>query len=178
MNRRITFAVVGTPAPKGSKSSFVPINKHTGQPFRRPNGGIVVSTVDGNAPAVKAWHGDVALAAREAMHGLPMFVGNPLGVAVVFRLVRPAGHFGKRGLKPTAPRFPSVKPDLDKLLRATMDPLEGIVFDGDSRIARFEVTKVYCAPGEVAGADITVELLEAPAELADASQPALALVGA
>lgn len=178
MQRSISFSVVGTPAPKGSKSSFVPINKLTGQPFRRPNGGIVVSTVDGNKPAVKAWHADVAIAAKTAMEGLPMFVGSALRVCAVFRLVRPAGHYGKKGLKPSAPRYPSVKPDLDKILRATMDPLEGVVFDGDSRIARFEVTKVYCAPGEVAGADILVELLEAPAELADDVQPALALGGA
>lgn len=175
---RITLHVDGTPAPKGSKSSFVPINKLTGQPFRRPNGGIVVNTVDGNKPAVKAWSACVAAAAREVMQREAKLVNAALAVSVVFRLQRPPGHYGVRGLKPSAPMYPAVKPDLDKLVRATMDPLEGLVYDGDSRIVRMVADKVYCAHGEAAGADITIELREAPAVRADDVQPGLALGGA
>lgn len=152
MTQAISFRVDGTPAPKGSKKFLL----------RRGNGQPII--IDGNSKAVKSWSADVAGAARTAMAQMPMFSGRALQVVIVFRLVRPAGHFGKAGLKRSAPAFPQVKPDLDKLLRATMDPLEGVVYDGDSRIVAFDARKVYAGPGEVAGADITVEVVGQPVE--------------
>lgn len=169
MVREISLEVVGTPKPKGSPK--VVTRGRGGVPLPYPR-------VLPDSPETASWAAEVGLAARAAMAELPMFVGQALLVRVVFRLVRPAGHFGKRGLKPSAPEYPATKPDLDKLLRNTMDPLEGVVFDGDSRIVAFDARKVYCEPGEVAGALITVELLEAPAEQRADSQPQLALGGA
>lgn len=168
---RITLHVDGTPAPKGSPK--VVTRGRGGVPLPYPR-------VLADSPATRSWAAEVASAAREhmALELGAMFVGVALSVTVVFRLVRPAGHYGKSGLRPAAPRYPATKPDLDKLIRATMDPLEGVVYDGDSRIVHFDARKVYCAPGEVAGADITIELAEAPAVRADATQPALAFGGA
>jgi Holliday junction resolvase RusA-like endonuclease len=164
MIREVAFRVDGTPAPKGSMRAFT-------VPLR--NGGVGARVIPDNRPQARSWSADVADAARSAMAQAPMFAGVALMVRIVFRLVRPAGHFGKTGLKRSAPVFPSVKPDLDKLLRATMDPLEGVVYDGDSRIVAFDARKVYTAPGEVAGADITVQQLVAERWVDE--QPVLAL---
>jgi Holliday junction resolvase RusA-like endonuclease len=168
MTRTISLEVLGTPKPKGSPK--VVTRGRGGKPLPFPR-------VLHDSPESASWAAEVGLAARRAMHEQPMFTGHALMVRVVFRLVRPAGHYGKRGLLPSAPRFPATKPDLDKLIRNTMDPLEGVVFDGDSRIAAYDARKVYCEAGEPAGADITVELLEAPAEQHTASQPSLLALG-
>lgn len=168
MQRSITVNVFGTPKAKGSPKVVT-----------RGRGGVVLPfpRVLHDTPESASWASEVGQAAVMVVQrtGAAMFVDRALIVRVTFRLIRPAGHFGKKGLKPSAPAYPHTKPDLDKLLRNTMDPLEGVVFDGDSRIAAFDARKVYCEPGEGPGATITVELLEPPAERADVSQPALAL---
>jgi crossover junction endodeoxyribonuclease RusA len=86
----------------------------------------------------------------------PPFVDVPLRISIQFRLSRPAGHYGKKGIKPKAPPWPSKKPDLDKLLRSTKDSLKGIVYDDDSRIVRVDAEKIYAAVGNE-GATIVVE---------------------
>lgn len=173
---RIEIGVVGTPRPKGSRKSFA-IRRKDGSFVTRPNGSPVIASVEDN-PNTKEWAASVSLAAQEAMRGLPMFVGQALRVTVEYRFVRPASHFGKRGLRPGAPAHHIVKPDRDKLDRALGDALkEAQVYDDDSRISEGTSRKRYCAHGEVAGADIIVELAEAPAVRATAEQPVLALGG-
>lgn len=175
MQRSISFTVIGTPAPKGSRKSFA-IRRGDGSFVTRPNGSPVIASVEDN-PNTKAWSALVAQAAQQAMQGCPMFIKQALRVTVVYRFVRPAGHFGVRGLKPSAPRHHTVKPDIDKLDRALRDALrEGQVYDDDARIAAGSSMKEYCAHGELPGAFVTVELLEAPAEL-ELDHPQLALGG-
>lgn len=142
LREHVRVDVTGHPAPKGSKRAFV-------------RGGKAV-LVDDNSEAKRAWHQDVADAAVTAMKRCEKLVIVPVAVAVEFRLRRPAGHYGKRGLRPSAPAWPAVKPDLDKLVRCTMDPLEGLVFDGDSRIVSIDARKRYCEDGEAEGAVIAI----------------------
>jgi Holliday junction resolvase RusA-like endonuclease len=82
-------------------------------------------------------------------------VCGAIAVELIFRMARPAGHWGKKGLRPKAPYWPATKPDADKLARATLDSLTGILFDDDSRIVELSVLKRYAAPGQE-GASITV----------------------
>lgn len=136
MSDPVTMYVRGTPAPKGS---FRVITRaRGGAPLAAPR-------VLKDSPRTDAWHALVKDAAVAAMADMrrQVFAGIPLFANITFFLVRPNGHYGKRGLRPTAPRYPAVKPDLDKLVRATLDPLEGVVFDGDSRIVRLIADKVY-----------------------------------
>ena len=91
----VTFTVLGQPQTAGSKQSFVPLHKKTKEPFRRPNGGIVVSTVDDN-PKSKGWKKIVAKAAKEAHTG-PLLTG-PLVATFRFFRPRPKNHFAKFGL--------------------------------------------------------------------------------
>jgi Holliday junction resolvase RusA-like endonuclease len=145
MDAMIAIDVTGTPAPKGSKKAFV--NHATGR----------VVVMDDNHASKKAWHAAVYAAAFQATRGgRSPYRDQPLAIRLTFYLARPKGHYAKRGgLKPSAPRYPSVKPDIDKLARATIDPLEGIVFDGDSRIVVLHASKCYADQGE-AGVSIKV----------------------
>ena len=145
----IEIDVLGTPAPKGSNRAMV----RGGRAVFVPGGSKV------NQAKLKSWDACVRADALEKLGPLlsgPVFVGVPLAVTIIFRLARPAGHWSKRhGLKPSAPQFPAVKPDIDKVTRATLDSLSGLVFDDDARIVELVVRKRYAEPGRE-GAAISV----------------------
>jgi Holliday junction resolvase RusA-like endonuclease len=144
----VSFDVLGMPTPKGSSRA---IATKTGRAVLVPSGSDLNKsrrqTWDANVRAAAA----IAVGEREA----PPFVQTAIGVWITFRLARPAGHWGKNGLKPSAPRWPIPKPDLDKLARSTLDALIGVVFDDDSRIVHQTIYKVYAEPGQE-GATITI----------------------
>lgn len=149
----IRFDVIGTPAPKGSPK--VVTKGRGGKPLPFPR-------VLADSEKTKTWAHEVANQAQIAMVGYRPFAGRPLLVDVTFRFVRPAGHFHRKTgeLLPKAPRFPAVKPDIDKLVRNTLDPMHGLVFDDDSRVIEMHAHKVYALPGEAPGARIVVHALE------------------
>lgn len=125
----ISFTVTGIPAPQGSK-------RHIG------NGVLIESS-----KRVKPWRADIREAAISSMIGRTPLSG-PLDVNLTFRLLRPKGHFGAKGLRPSAPTFPAVRPDLDKLTRAALDAIKGVVYADDSQVVRIDVAKVYAdVPG-------------------------------
>lgn len=126
---------------------------------------VIASGSTANQRALKSWDSAVREAAAQAVGACdaPPFVGVALRLEIEFRMARPAGHWGSGKhagtLKPSAPRFPAVKPDSSKLLRATEDSLIGVVFDDDSRIVDTHIRKVYARPGE-AGATIIVAAID------------------
>lgn len=152
----IVLEVLGTPAPKGSGRAML----IGGKARHVPSGS------NANRDQLRSWDANVREAAQRALEAppydtlpetVPLFVQAPLAVVIEFRLMRPAGHWAKRGgLKPGAPPAPATKPDADKLARSTLDALHGAVFDDDSRIVELVVRKRYAAPGNE-GARITVE---------------------
>ncbi len=147
MSEPIEFFVAGTPAPKGSFRIVTRGRGGKALPFPR---------VLKDTPKTEAWHAMVAHEAEQRMRGRVPFAGVALAVSIRFYLRRPEGHFSRNGLKPSAPLWPAVKPDIDKLLRATLDPLEGLVFDGDSRIVVVDAIKHYAPLGRTSGAQIIV----------------------
>ncbi len=148
----ILIDVLGTPAPKGSNRAMV----RGGRAVFVPGGSKV------GALKMKAWEALVREAASEAVGDVetPPYVDCALCVSIVFRMARPAGHWGKGRnagrLTPSAPSHPRVAPDVDKLARCTIDPLIGTCFDDDSRIVRLVATKMYAEPGKE-GARIEIE---------------------
>jgi len=104
----------------------------------------------------------------------PVYVETALRVILGFRLARPSGHWGKNGLNATGRRtpYPIVKPDIDKLTRATLDSMIGTIYDDDSRICEKIVTKTYADPGDE-GATITVEPVDYKPPPATESGPVL-----
>lgn len=131
--------VRGTPGPKGSSRALL----IRGRAINVPSGS------DANRRAIKSWDVSVRTAAAQKLGPIttPRYVAQALKVILVFRLARPGGHWGRRGLKPSAPAVPRGKPDLDKLVRSTLDALIGSVIDDDARIVEVRASKIYAAPG-------------------------------
>lgn len=144
----IRLDVLGTPAPKGSGRAML-----IGGKARFIAGGSSV-----NAAKMKSF--EMAIRERVMLEiydgqrwndAAPHYVDKALAVAIVFRLARPAGHWGTGKhagmLKPSAARTPTTKPDVDKLARQVLDVLTGSVWDDDSRIVELLVRKQYATPG-------------------------------
>lgn len=136
---RLSFEVLGHPEPAGSKRS---VGNHR--------------IIDAN-PLVAGWKGEVALAARAAMMRCfgaePELMGGAIGVAVVFTRQRPAGHFGSGRnadqLKPSAPAYPTTRPDTTKLWRGVEDAMTGVVWRDDAQVVEQFVVKRYGEPEAV-----------------------------
>ncbi len=141
----ILLHVNGTPAPKGSARAI-----RQGA-FAR----LVPSSSDANRKAQAAW---VRAVRSSAAPNLVPLVG-PVECALTFRLARPDAHYGTgrnaNTLKASAPACPIVKPDIDKLVRCTLDALTGMAFEDDSRIVWLTVRKCYATRGQE-GAEVRV----------------------
>lgn len=136
MTSELVVVVRGVPAPQGSK-------RHVG------NGRMVEQS-----PHLKSWRATVsqyAAAARYATRTWPTaeeLKGHPIELHCVFTLARPASHWrtGKLAhlLRDSAPTQPGSRPDLDKLLRSTLDALTdaGAIFD-DSQVVSISAQKSY-----------------------------------
>lgn len=142
VERRVTFEVLGTPAPKGSNRAIL-----IGGRAR-----LVPSSSNANRDKLRNWDALVREAASNAVGVVdaPPFVACPLVFHVEFRLARPGGHYSKATgkLLPSASRYPITKPDGDKLARQAADSMTGIVYDDDSRIVTWHIDKVYALPGQ------------------------------
>lgn len=121
----IQFSVRGIPAPQGSKT----LNRY---------GALYESS-----KKVAPWRLAIWDAARE--HGYAgLDLDCPLSIQVRFDLPRPKSHFTAKGLKESAPPYPHGTPDLDKLLRSTLDGLtQAKVIHDDSRIVTIRAEKSY-----------------------------------
>lgn len=122
--------VPGRPAPQGSK-------RHVG-------GGILVESSKACAP----WRTAVAWHAAQAAPGA--LAAGPLLVRLAFVMPRPAGT-PKRSTPPAIRR-----PDLDKLTRACLDALSGVVWADDSQVTHLRVSKRLAELDEQPGVHIYV----------------------
>ncbi len=122
----LEFVVVGIAAPQGSKTAFV-------------RGGRV-SLVESCA-RVKPYRALVSLAASQARKEPPTRL--PVGIGITFVFVRPKSHYTSKGeLRAGAPSFPG-KPDVDKLCRAVLDALTGILYHDDAQVVSLNASKRY-----------------------------------
>lgn len=126
----ITGFVDGTPAPMGSHRAFVR-GKHA----------VLVNDNKGTAP----WQERVRWAFRQAYSGEP-HVGL-VDVVLRFEFPRPKSHYGTgknaTTIKASAPEVVTVKPDIDKLVRAVLDCGTGILWRDDSQVVTLRVAKIY-----------------------------------
>lgn len=87
----------------------------------------------------------MAAQAHQKMETRPW--SGPVDVALTFYLTRPKNHYGTgrnaERLKQSAPSFPAVHPDIDKLTRAVLDALTGICFEDDRQVVGLVVAKRY-----------------------------------
>lgn len=136
----VSFTVYGVAQPAGSKRAGM---SKSGKMFVRDD-----------AKRSRPWKTQVSQAAGEAVNGAGLLDG-PLELSVIFTVPRPKGHYGARGLRPSAPAYPAVRPDVTKLLRGVEDALTGIVWRDDAQVVAQHAYKVY---GEPARADIEVKV--------------------
>lgn len=139
------FHIPGLPVPKGSTRSFA------------HRGSNKIITRASNAERLEPWEGRIAVAARAA--GVTVHEG-PVFVVVEFIFPRPKSHFGKRGLRGSAPVHHTQRPDTDKLLRAVLDGLTGVAFADDCLVVDTLARKRWAGPNEQPGAAITVTMGE------------------
>jgi Holliday junction resolvase RusA-like endonuclease len=148
----VRFTVLGKPQPAGSKKGF----KH-------PITGRVIITDDNSKAG--PWKQQVGWAAAGQVAEL--WTGA-LELTVVFHIARPKGHYrsGKNAhlLRDSAPRYPVVKPDATKLLRAVEDALTGVLWRDDAQIVDQHVWKRYVDDGQPERCEVLVRELEPAAE--------------
>ena len=148
-NDPIQFFAPGLPKTQGSKHGF-----------NHAKTGKVIML---EKSSLKPWRAVVALAARTEMFGFSLLKGA-VEIDVSFCFPRPKSHFrsGKfsRCLKDNAEMYPTARNigDLDKLLRAILDAMTGVVFLDDSQVVRFACAEKRWAA--TPGAQIAVRPLE------------------
>lgn len=144
----IAFFVPGVPAPGGSKDAF-------------PHAATGRMVVRDSCRRNPEWRARVAAFGRTAYRG-PLLDG-PLKVSMTFFLPRPKGHFGtgrNAGLvRPTAPVYPAIKPDVLKLGRSTEDALTGVLWRDDAATVQLALHKRYADPAAVTGPGVLVEVV-------------------
>jgi Holliday junction resolvase RusA-like endonuclease len=139
MGPRISFTVLGTPAPQGSMRAI--ISKNTGKAFLKSD--------NPNTHPFRQEVGWSALRARvdAGFNTIPFPGDAPVSIMARFYFARPKSA-------PKNRKFPVVKPDQDKLLRACCDALKGVLWTDDCQVVRATISKDY---HETPHALITVE---------------------
>ena len=142
MNNSLVFTVYGIPGAQGSK-------RYVGR-------GIMVES----SKKVKPWRQDIRYAALD-IKPADWDTSVPMALSVVFLFQRPKSHYGKKGLRSTAPTHCTSASlgDIDKLLRSTNDALTGILFDDDRQVISVNAQKRYCVGAEQPGALIVLTAL-------------------
>lgn len=159
MTGGLVINVVGTPAPQGSKKGFY--NHATGRVQMKESSAKVKPWRQDVVTSVQNLRDDLADGFVNSVGQLPL--AGPLQVDVTFFLARPGYHFGtgknKQLLKPTAPSYVEKKPDVDKLIRSTLDGLkEAGVYRDDAQVAVVHGVKRYA--NAATGARITIRPLD------------------
>ena len=128
------FFIAGEPAPQGSKTGRV------------VNGRVVMWE---SSAKVKPWRAAVTIVTKQAMLKQKWeTITDPIELCLSFYLPRP---------KTVKREFPSVKPDLDKLIRSTCDGLKtGGLYTDDALIIAITATKQYAPVGMEAGCHVLV----------------------
>lgn len=157
---RISIDVTGTPAPQGSKTAFV--DKRSGK----------ARTKESSA-GVRPWRNDVIHATNVVLIRYNMDhiddrwypIAGAVDVQVRFYTRRPKTHYGTGRnagvLKPTAPLYCTNTPDVDKLVRSTLDGLkEAGVYRDDCLVAKLTAEHRYA--NQRPGAFIYVAILHDP----------------
>lgn len=137
----VEFTVLGLPVPQGSARAMT--HRHTGRAI----------LIQSNREGLAVWRASVAYAAQRAMAGRPPVPEGPVALAGAF--VLPLRKSRPKVLRTSRQRLehgaPWKKPDLDKLTRALLDGLTGVLFADDGQVTHLDVRKTY---GPTPGATI------------------------
>ena len=152
----LTFTVLGEPKPKGSFRAYTYKRKP------EKGGGFGARATNDN-PATTSWQNRIAFEATTAQRrgGVQLVLAGGIEIQVTFYLPRP------KSLSKSYAGPHLKKPDLDKLQRALLDALKGVLYEDDSQVVFMEAWKFYAAIGTEPRAEITV----VPVALASPARP-------
>jgi Holliday junction resolvase RusA-like endonuclease len=142
----LAFTVRGMPQTQGSARAFI---AGKGERARA----IIATEANRPRSPLGAWRSAIRASADLAMQaaGAERLFDGPLRIELAFTLPRPRSHYGAHGLKPNAPTYAATTPDLDKLIRAALDALKGLVIVDDRMVAELDARKLY---GELPGLEV------------------------
>lgn len=135
----LTLYVAGIPAPQGSKRAFVIAGK---------------ARLVEMSKRVKPWRRCVQVETRKSMIAFGhLMLSGPVSVRLEFVMPRP-----KRTKHPAC----TTKPDLDKLIRATLDGLSGVAIEDDAQVTRLSASKRFARESgiENPGCLISIEAVD------------------
>jgi Holliday junction resolvase RusA-like endonuclease len=145
MTAGLSFFVAGAAQPKGSARAYT---------YRRKDGRVGARVTADNEGRLGAWQSAVAWGAARALPRHPAPWPSPAGMSLRCAfLLRPPVRRRGRG-------EPTVKPDLDKLLRAVCDALTGVVWVDDAQVLDLSAVKAYAAGHEAPGVLVSVSWSE------------------
>lgn len=129
---QITFTVYRKAEPQGSKHAFVVPGKNGGK--------ARAVVVDTNKASMRSYRTDVHNEAKIALQkqGLSQPMAEkqvPVELCLEFMFIRPESAKKRK--------FPSVAPDIDKLMRSTVDAMIGVIFADDAQVVLVSMSKVY-----------------------------------
>jgi len=131
----LRFFLPGLPAPAGSHRAF---------PLRRKDGSLGVAVAP-DSRRLRDWVNLVRLKAAQCWRHPPL--RGAVCIRLRFLLPRPKAHYrtGRHQgqIKASAPRWPVKRPDVDKLARAVLDGLTGVVVADDAQVVRLDLVKRF-----------------------------------
>lgn len=176
----LAFEVVGEPKGKGSPD-YHGLKRRDGSIVLRPNGNPVVVVHEPKESV--AWQTAVSMAAMTAQSraGVGILLG-PIAVTIRTFRHRNKGDFGTGRnagtLKAAAPRWPSQRPDVDKLVRNALDGMTGVIYKDDGQVVQLIAQKRYADLGDPEGIVVEVAMLDdkMPRDLGHSDHEQLALL--
>lgn len=124
----ITFTAYGVAKGKGSMKGYVVRDRWGRQKVGMTN----------DSRGTVVWQNAVAVEALRAAKGARFARGEAVSVQMTFCFIRPVS------VKPSRRPFLTVKPDIDKLVRAVLDALTGTVLADDAQVVVLRASKDYC----------------------------------
>jgi Holliday junction resolvase RusA-like endonuclease len=138
---KTTLIVLGRPIPEGSSQASPYLDKDSGR--------MRASVRPNNARDLYRYRADIQNAWDQTMPS-PDLIEGPVILHCTFVFARPDSHFypvnkkrSKPELRKDAPHYRTVKPDLDKLLRAVGDALTGRAYKDDSQVVQTHGAKPF-----------------------------------
>lgn len=140
MSEEISFTVFGTPQPQGSTRAFV-----------RGNRAYITSA----NTKMKPYRHTITQVASETLNQLGRTIPAyprplPVKAHITWVLAKPKST-------PKKITQPTKKPDVDKLFRAVLDSLTGVIYEDDSQVVGGRVHKEYGSPERT---EITIQIAE------------------
>lgn len=129
---KLQFTVFGKPEPQGSSRAFIPK-------------GWTRAVITSSNPKLKSWRQELAKAALLACchakeSDFPIHHRIAVQVALQFFFAPP---------KKVNTKEKTTRPDVDKLMRAALDGMTGIVYHDDSQVAHAQISKCFGLPERV-----------------------------